>query len=84
MQVEPVASEGDIIGTPDCMIDTDSDSNTVGLDEVKAVEDTVMFEDSTVDQKVSIQDFAESEYQAQLDASSHEIEASSSLLGLAR
>ena len=83
VQVEPVASEGDITGTPDCVIDTDSDSSTVGLDEVTAVEDTVMFEDSTVDQKVSIQDFAENEYQAQLDASSHEIEASSSSLGLA-
>ena len=67
----------------DISTSSDSDSSTVGLDEVTAVEDTVMFEDSTVDQKVSIQDFAENEYQAQLDVSSHEIEASSSSLGLA-
>ena len=55
------------------MIDIDSDPNTVGLDEVTAVEDTIM----------SVWDIAENEYQAQLDASSHKIEASSSSLGLA-
>ena len=71
--IESGAYEGDIIGTPDCVIITNSESSTVGLSE-----DT-----SIVEQKVSIYDFAENEYQAQLGASSQGIEASSSSLVLA-
>ena len=73
LPIESGAYEGDIIGTPDCVIVTNSESSTVGPGEDTAI----------VEQKVSIQDFAENEYQAQLDASSHEIEASSSSLVLA-
>lgn len=42
--------QGDITGTPDCVIDTDDDCSTVDPDDVTVVEDTVTFEDSTVDQ----------------------------------
>ena len=68
LPIESRAYEGDITGTPDCVIVTNSESSTIGAGEDMAI----------VEQKASIQDFAENEYQAQLDASSQEIEASSS------
>ena len=73
LPIELGAYEGDITGTPDCMIVTNSESSTVGPGEDTAI----------VEQKESIQDFEKNEYQAQLDASSQKIEASSSSLVLA-
>ena len=62
LPIESGAYEGDIIGTPDCVIVTNSESSIVGMGDDIAI----------VEQKASIQDFVENEYQAQLDASSQE------------
>lgn len=81
VQVEPVALEGDIIGTPDGMSDTDSDCGTVGLDDVTGAQNSnyntvdsdddceeVVVHDGEIpgrdEQTLSIQDFADREYQA--------------------
>lgn len=78
-QVETVVyrlPKDDVSDTQDGLVPTGSDYNIVGLDD--DYEDVVVHDGEISgrdEQTLSIHDFAEREYQAQLDASSHEVEA---------
>ena len=76
--------EGDVSSTQDGLVPIGSDYSVEGS--YDDFEDVVVHDGEIPgrdDQTLNIHDFAEREYQAQLDTSSHEIEASSSSLSLA-